>query len=139
MSPFTLEEALEICEDFEDLKDTEFTMDTDTIYLVDDVVLCPFPKADKDAASPAASSTDAAEKPAPAKRGRKPAAAKTEEAKPAPATTSTDAATTEKPAPAKRGRKPAAANTEEAKPVPAATPAAETKPAAAASKRGGKK
>jgi len=46
-TPFTLEEAIEICEDFEDLKDTEFTMATNVIYLVDEVVVCPFNEADK--------------------------------------------------------------------------------------------
>jgi hypothetical protein len=37
---FTLEEAEEICEDFEDLKDTEFLYEGDMV-LVDDVVTVP--------------------------------------------------------------------------------------------------
>jgi hypothetical protein len=39
-----MEEANEICEDFEDLKDTEFTMGTPVTYLVADVVVSPFPE-----------------------------------------------------------------------------------------------
>jgi hypothetical protein len=38
--PFTLEEAEEICEDFEDLKDTEFSYNGNLI-LVDDVIVAP--------------------------------------------------------------------------------------------------
>ena len=44
---FTLEEAKEICEDFEDLKDTEFTIGLNTTYLVDDIVVSPFYEQDK--------------------------------------------------------------------------------------------
>jgi len=46
--PFTLEEALEICEDFEDLKDTEFKVGTSPLLLVEDVVVAPFGGAEKD-------------------------------------------------------------------------------------------
>ena len=46
-TPFTLDEAAEICEDFEDLKDSEFTLFPATTYLVEDVVICPFNEADK--------------------------------------------------------------------------------------------
>ncbi|MFI5196488.1 MAG: hypothetical protein ACHQD8_05315 [Chitinophagales bacterium] len=46
-TPFTIEEATEICEDFEDLKDTEFTLGTSAIYLVHDVVVSPFHEGDK--------------------------------------------------------------------------------------------
>ncbi len=45
-TPFTFDEATEICEDFEDLRDTEFTMNG-VEYLVDDVLVCPHPEADK--------------------------------------------------------------------------------------------
>ncbi len=47
MTPFTIEEATEICEDFEDLKDTEFNIDTSAEYLVQDVVISPFNEVDK--------------------------------------------------------------------------------------------
>ena len=47
-TPFTLDEANEICEDFVDLNDSEFvTMASPTIYLVEDVVVCPFNDKDK--------------------------------------------------------------------------------------------
>jgi hypothetical protein len=46
-TPFTLEEAKEIAEDFEDLKDTEFNIDTPYEFMVHDVVVCPFNQADK--------------------------------------------------------------------------------------------
>lgn len=46
MTPFTLEEAIEICEDFEDLKDTEFNIGTSTEYLIHDVVISPFNEED---------------------------------------------------------------------------------------------
>jgi len=49
LTPFTLDEALEICEDFEDLKDTEFKLDTSAEYLVHDVVVCPFAAQEKQA------------------------------------------------------------------------------------------
>ena len=47
MTPFTIEEATEICEDFEDLKDTEFNINASTEYLVHDVVISPFNQVDK--------------------------------------------------------------------------------------------
>jgi hypothetical protein len=46
--PFTFAEAEEIAEDFEDLKDSEFMMSTSS-FIVDDVLISPFDKADKDA------------------------------------------------------------------------------------------
>jgi hypothetical protein len=49
MTPFTLDEAKEIWDDFEDLKDTEFKLDGPAVYLVLDVVVAPFPDADKQA------------------------------------------------------------------------------------------
>ena len=45
--PFTLEEAEEICEDFEDLIDTEFKVGTSPLLLVEDVVIAPFSEAEK--------------------------------------------------------------------------------------------
>ena len=45
-TPFTFDEATEICEDFEDLIDTEFTLDLKT-YLIDNVVVSPFNEQDK--------------------------------------------------------------------------------------------
>jgi hypothetical protein len=42
---FTLDEANEIAEDFEDLIDTEFRSGTDT-YIVDNVMVCPSGEAD---------------------------------------------------------------------------------------------
>lgn len=47
MTPFTFEEASEICEDFEDLKDTEFNIGTSTVYLIHDVTISPFKEEDK--------------------------------------------------------------------------------------------
>jgi len=47
-TPLALDEATEICEDFEDLKDTEFIMNG-TQYLVNDVVICPHPEQDRQA------------------------------------------------------------------------------------------
>jgi len=47
-SPFTLEEAEEIAEDFEDLVDTEFTITASGIateYIIDALMICPFPEA----------------------------------------------------------------------------------------------
>ena len=49
-SPFSFEDAEEICEDFEDLIDTEFKAksgDTSIEYLVDAVVVCPFRDAER--------------------------------------------------------------------------------------------
>lgn len=48
LKPFTLEDAEEICEDFVDMKDTELTFGG-VGYMVEDVVVCPFSDADKDA------------------------------------------------------------------------------------------
>ncbi|GAA4467810.1 hypothetical protein GCM10023093_24260 [Nemorincola caseinilytica] len=48
LRPFTLEEAEEICEDFEDLKDTEFALEGRP-YMVEDVVVCPFETTEKEA------------------------------------------------------------------------------------------
>lgn len=44
---FTLAQAEEICEDFEDLKDTEFNHDTPYVFLVHDVIPCPHSPAAK--------------------------------------------------------------------------------------------
>ena len=46
-TPFTLEEAKEIWDDFEDLKDTEFKLGSPTVFLVDDVVISPFNEENK--------------------------------------------------------------------------------------------
>jgi len=49
-NPFSFEEAEEICEDFEDLIDTEFTLpsaDKSAVFLIDAVVVCPFGEQDK--------------------------------------------------------------------------------------------
>lgn len=46
-SPFTLEEANEIAEDFEDLIDTEFSLNND-VFLIDSVTVCPFNEDDKE-------------------------------------------------------------------------------------------
>jgi hypothetical protein len=46
-TPFTSDEAAEIAEDFEDLKDTEFRLDGPVIYLVENVVVSPFQEGDK--------------------------------------------------------------------------------------------
>lgn len=49
-TPFTFEEAGEICEDFEDLVDTEFTLPSsgiNTVFMVDAVAICPFGEAQK--------------------------------------------------------------------------------------------
>ena len=46
-TPFTLEEAREIWDDFEDLKDTEFKLDSPTVFLVHDVVVTPFDEEDR--------------------------------------------------------------------------------------------
>lgn len=44
---FTLAEAEEMREDFEDLKDTEFGLGVAGIYFVQDIVVCPFGETDK--------------------------------------------------------------------------------------------
>ncbi len=41
-NPFSLEEAHEIAEDFEDLIDTDFNINKGLIYFVDNVLVCPF-------------------------------------------------------------------------------------------------
>jgi hypothetical protein len=46
-TPFTLEEANEIREDFEDLVDTEFSLSGPAVFLVHDVLVCPYHEADK--------------------------------------------------------------------------------------------
>jgi hypothetical protein len=46
-TPFTLEEAEEIREDFEDLADTEFKIGNSPLMLVDAVLISPFADADK--------------------------------------------------------------------------------------------
>lgn len=38
---FTFAQATEICEDFEDLKDTEFLLGG-ILYVVNDIIICPF-------------------------------------------------------------------------------------------------
>ncbi len=45
--PFTFAQAEEIAEDFEDLRDTEFVLGG-VLYIVDDVLVCPFGAADKE-------------------------------------------------------------------------------------------
>ncbi len=47
LTPFTLEEAEEIREDFEDLVDTEFKIGTSPVMLVDAVVISPFDATEK--------------------------------------------------------------------------------------------
>lgn len=47
LKPFSLEDAEEICEDFEDLKDTELIFDG-VMYMIEDVVICPFETVEKD-------------------------------------------------------------------------------------------
>ena len=46
-TPFTLDEANEIAEDFEDLIDTDFRADIGLVYLIDNVMVCPFDEAGK--------------------------------------------------------------------------------------------
>lgn len=46
--PFSLEDAKEICEDFEDLIDTELIFDG-VLYMVEDVTVCPFHASEKEA------------------------------------------------------------------------------------------
>jgi len=45
--PFTLEDATEIAEDFEDLVDTDFSMGNSLVYEVNNVLVCPYEEADK--------------------------------------------------------------------------------------------
>ncbi len=45
--PFTLEDAVEVQDDFEDLKDTEFKTGTSIVYTVHDVIISPFNEDDK--------------------------------------------------------------------------------------------
>ena len=45
--PFTLDEANEIAEDFEDLIDTDFKGTEGLVYLIDNVVVGPFDEADQ--------------------------------------------------------------------------------------------
>jgi hypothetical protein len=46
-TPFTLAEAEEIWDDFEDLRDTEFKRSGPIVFLVLDLVICPFDTEDK--------------------------------------------------------------------------------------------
>ncbi len=46
-TPFTLEEAEEIREDFEDLGDTEFKIGSSPLMLIDAVLISPFNEVDK--------------------------------------------------------------------------------------------
>jgi len=45
--PFTLEEATDIAEDFEDLIDTDFAMGNSLVYEVNNVVVSPYEEEDK--------------------------------------------------------------------------------------------
>jgi hypothetical protein len=47
-TPFTLEEAEEIREDFEDLVDTDFKIGASPEMFVENVVIAPFPSADRE-------------------------------------------------------------------------------------------
>jgi hypothetical protein len=47
LNSFTLAEANEICEDFDDLIDTEFNVDSPFLFLIRDVMPCPFNADDK--------------------------------------------------------------------------------------------
>ena len=47
LTPFTIEEAGEISEDFEDLTDTEFKIGSSPVMLVANVSIAPFNEADK--------------------------------------------------------------------------------------------
>lgn len=47
LTPFTLEQAEEIAEDFEDLLDTDFTISKAMVYLIDNVLVCPFDEENK--------------------------------------------------------------------------------------------
>ncbi len=44
---FSLAAAEEVCDDFEDLKDTEFTLSSN-VYIIDDILVCPFNDTDKE-------------------------------------------------------------------------------------------
>jgi hypothetical protein len=46
-TPFTVDEAIDIAEDFEDLIDTDFSINKALIYLVENVMICPFKEDDK--------------------------------------------------------------------------------------------
>lgn len=47
LNAFSLDEAREICEDFEDLIDTEFNVDSPFVFLIHDVMPCPYKEQDK--------------------------------------------------------------------------------------------
>ena len=47
LMPFTIEDAAEICEDFEDLIDTEFKIGSSPVLFIDNVCIAPFEEADK--------------------------------------------------------------------------------------------
>jgi hypothetical protein len=46
-TPFTLEQANDIAEDFEDLADTDFSINKTIVYMIDNVLVCPFRDEDK--------------------------------------------------------------------------------------------
>src|SRR4051812_10170496 len=46
-APFSIEKAIEVAEDFEDLVDTDFSIDKALVYLVDNVMICPYKEEDK--------------------------------------------------------------------------------------------
>lgn len=45
--PFTLEETVDICEDFEDLIDTDYTLNKSHDYFIQNVVTCPYAESDR--------------------------------------------------------------------------------------------
>ena len=47
LTPFTPEDAAEVCEDFEDLIDTEFKIGTSPVLLIESVAVSPFRDEDK--------------------------------------------------------------------------------------------
>jgi len=47
LTPFSLEDAAEVCEDFEDLIDTEFKVGSSPVLFIDNVCIAPFAEADK--------------------------------------------------------------------------------------------
>jgi hypothetical protein len=47
LKPFTLEDAMEIREDFEDLIDTEFNLEPSLLYVIQDIAICPFNESDR--------------------------------------------------------------------------------------------
>ncbi len=49
MTPFTFDQALDIAVDFDDLKETHVKVTQDTTLVIEDIVVCPFPAADRDA------------------------------------------------------------------------------------------